>query len=275
MYRQANRTLQLDPIPNPYPVPDTAFSLDFQMGEFMLVRRDVVGCINYAYSVIVDHINQHGDTPIPRDPAPLKVISDTVEFSILSIIAPHLPVVSYSDTLAILRAFAMKMSRNGYRSWFALIVTTEGGDHIGGALITQVQEESLQLQPIPNPYPVPGTDITVDFFEEQPVGNLDQSDTTICIYQACNMITNYITAHGDGPISLPLFHSYKSAELEITPHGLPGITYNQSYHLLQAFTTKMGREGYLTWLAEVFVTEGNIRIADALIYSNEKGLEIS
>jgi hypothetical protein len=64
-------------------------------------------------------------------------------------------------------------------------------------------------------------------------------------------------------------YEYRSIELDITSLGMSPITYVQVLALLQAFSTKMSRKGYTTWLVEVFSTEGNVRIADALIYDDE------
>lgn len=64
-------------------------------------------------------------------------------------------------------------------------------------------------------------------------------------------------------------YKYRSIELDITPLSISPITYVQVLASLQAFSTRMSREGYATWLVEGFSTEGNVRVADALIYDDD------
>ncbi len=64
-------------------------------------------------------------------------------------------------------------------------------------------------------------------------------------------------------------YEYRSIALDITSLSISPITYVQVLALLPAFSTRMSREGYTVWLVEGFSTEGNVRIADALIYDDE------
>jgi len=143
--RQVNGTLQLNPLPNPYPVPDKPFSIFFEERQETLSRGDVVGCIHQAYDVILDHLCQHGDSPLPRVPSSLDFQFGNVIFGIAPVTWLPPPFLTYNDTLAVLEAFSVKMSRDGYWSWFAEITLTEGGGHLGDALISEIEERSLQL----------------------------------------------------------------------------------------------------------------------------------
>ena len=92
----------------------------------------------------MEHIGQHGDGPIPRHPSvELRFTFGTVEFAISPLIEPLQPALSYNDTIAILVAFSLKMSREGYRARFAEIFLTQGGGHLGDALFSDVEEESV------------------------------------------------------------------------------------------------------------------------------------
>lgn len=90
-------------------------------------------------------ISRHGDSIIPQHPACLQFFHGAVEFSLCPMAAPPQPILSYNDAIAILRAFSMKMSREGYRQWFADISLTEDGGFVGDALISTIEDESVSL----------------------------------------------------------------------------------------------------------------------------------
>ena len=139
MNRQPKEALQIDPLPNPYPVPDRAFSVDFAADEPELPQSDADGCIFLAYHHVMEHIRQHGDGPIPPSPRALLYTFRTVDLGIDRLDVPHQFALTYNDTMTILFAFAVKMRREGYRSYFAEIIQTQGGGHLGDALISRVE----------------------------------------------------------------------------------------------------------------------------------------
>ena len=87
------------------------------------------------------HIAIHGDTPIPELPdQPLSVKYYTVEFKIAKYAAPGSHVLSYRDTIAVLRAFGNKMSREGFYDLFADVIMTQDGAPLGKAAMYRVED---------------------------------------------------------------------------------------------------------------------------------------
>ena len=85
-------------------------------------------------------------------------------------------------------------------------------------------------------------------------------------------ITVHIRDHGDGPIPVGVTEFvYGSAEIWMEPTRLPSppLTYNYMLMALRGISTKMDREGYWHWLAEIFQTEGNILMGDILVSRHE------
>ncbi len=136
---QPNGTLHLPPLPNPYPVPNRPFTIDFnsEIGDVELNETDALRVIDTAIHTLVNDIRVHGDRPIPSDP--LEAIdfeSGTVYFTVESLSEPPDPFVTYNDTIAILDAFSLKMSREGYCRWFGLVESTGGGAALAEASVS-------------------------------------------------------------------------------------------------------------------------------------------
>ena len=140
--RQANATLQLHDLPNPYPVPNKPFSLNFHPPGVGLRVGDIIGCINRAQDIILAHIALHGDTPIPELPdESLAATFHTVRFKIARHAAPGSYVLSYRDTIPTLKAFGAKMSREGFHGLLADIILTQDGALLGSAVMYRVDDE--------------------------------------------------------------------------------------------------------------------------------------
>lgn len=83
-----------------------------------------------------EHISVDGDGPIPPGPIPiLQWLNGDAVFEIERTTAPPQPFISYDDTIAILLAFSMKISREGSRHWSAVIILTEGHGQLGNAVL--------------------------------------------------------------------------------------------------------------------------------------------
>lgn len=100
----------------------------------------MVGCIIRAYDVILDHLRRHGDSPLPQDSsvsasASVEVRYGIVEFDLSPSTVPPQHCLSYSDTLTVLKAFSMNMSREEDTTWLAGLFLTEGNVRIEDALI--------------------------------------------------------------------------------------------------------------------------------------------
>lgn len=75
-----------------------------------------------------------GDGPILQGPIPiLQWLNGDAVFEIEPTTVP--PQISYDDTIAIVLAFSMKISREGSRHWSAVITLTEGHGHLGNAVL--------------------------------------------------------------------------------------------------------------------------------------------
>jgi len=104
----------------------------------VLLRNDAIACIDHAYTMLRQHVSQHGDGPIPQNLAGLDFRFRSVEFSISTSMPPPWPLesaLSYTDALAITAAFALKMGREGFHWWLVEVVSTEGAGYVGDAHI--------------------------------------------------------------------------------------------------------------------------------------------
>ena len=88
-------------------------------------KNDVLGLINLAIHSLIDELCMHGDGPIPKDPSILLCFEfNTVEFLIYPYLEPPDQILTYNDTTAILDAFSLKMSREGYSHRFAVVLSS-------------------------------------------------------------------------------------------------------------------------------------------------------
>ena len=101
----------------------------------------MISCILSATDIVNDHIRQHGDGPISQTGLTFEL--GGVVFGLAPVPAQPQPILTYSDTIAVMAAFSLKMSREGYRQWFASVDVTGGGEHLGDALITGVEDETV------------------------------------------------------------------------------------------------------------------------------------
>ena len=106
---------------------------------------------------------------------------------------------------------------------------------------------SLNLQPLPNPFPVPNTDITLDFIAQaSPPPPLPKDDVVDCFTLAKEDLENIINAQGDGPITYYYEMIYEGVALEIYSGSIPPhcIFYSEALLVLLGISLKMNREGY-------------------------------
>ena len=106
---------------------------------------------------------------------------------------------------------------------------------------------SLNLHPIPNPFPIPNTDITLDFILQPDTALALQKDDVIdCIILAKEDLEMLIREQGNAPIGHSYDLTYGRANLEIYSSDPPthAVTYNQAVSALLGISLKMEREGY-------------------------------
>ncbi|KAL6714052.1 hypothetical protein ACLMJK_008546 [Lecanora helva] len=280
---QPNNTLQFG-LPNPYPVPDKPFSLNFHDWEFLLLSQsDVVGCLEQATTTLSWHIAQYGDGPIPQYPEALRNLYGSVQFHISRTGIPNLPVLTFNDTLGVLDGFATKLNREGYRQQTADIILTHGGGLLGDAVIWHSNDnpnpqlmganqsnDSVQLSPLPNPYPLQDSRLRVDFQAQG--GALRQDDAVNCIYRAKNELLQYMAQHENPlipqPPGGPLRFIYRSVKIIIGRYPMPTphvMTYNDTLNVISLLPAKMHGEGFHRWNAEVEMAQGGAEVGFVFI----------
>ena len=137
---------------------------------------------------------------------------------------------------------------------------------------------SLGLALLPNPFPVPGTDITLDFlpqpsFFPQPPA----TDVVRIIAIAESEIEGYIRTQGDIPIMHHLYDLvYK--QVEITLHSsnasLNAFKYSDALSALFGISLKMASEGIRNIAARVLRTGNLETIGLAAVYRRGIGRDI-
>lgn len=133
--RRISGHLQLNILPNPYPVPGKPFSILFGIPGDDIPPRDIRNCVLAAYHALNHHVREHRDGPIPQHPDALRFRYGTVGFGIGPATAPPQRVLWYSDAIEILRALRVRSSQEGFHETFGRIEYTQSGRHLGDASI--------------------------------------------------------------------------------------------------------------------------------------------
>lgn len=106
---------------------------------------------------------------------------------------------------------------------------------------------SLNLHPLPNPFPVPNTDITLDFIAQAgPAAALPREDVIDCFTIAKEDLANLIDVEGDGPIAHYYEMLYEGIALEVYSESIPPhcVFYSEALSVILGISIKMDREGY-------------------------------
>lgn len=139
----ANNTgLTLQPLPDPFPIAHTPFSLDFHDGVPLITPTDFYDCVNRAHSGIEVYMTRMGDCPIPASlfPRIFMYRCATLFFELLIEDSPSPPTrhIRWSDTLKILQVLGWKMGREGFRQRIAWIIVTQTGEDLGALILTRI-----------------------------------------------------------------------------------------------------------------------------------------
>ena len=128
-----NNTLRLQSLPNPYPMPDSPYSLDFAPPGRILPRNNVVACLFTVRLELHAHIRSHRkhDEFKGRD---WLCAQENIVFAIKPPVLGR-ATLTFGDAYQVLDAFALKMGQDGYRSLWAQVLTTQGGIYVGNARI--------------------------------------------------------------------------------------------------------------------------------------------
>ncbi|KAL9011739.1 MAG: hypothetical protein Q9173_003447, partial [Seirophora scorigena] len=263
-----------DVLPSPYPVPDTAFTIDFDQNdrEFpALPAADVDSCISYALETVIKDIRREGDGPISSE-LDIDCYPRNLQLTVTSFSEDV--GISYNDTIAIMTALSLKMRRDGYRARFGEIVAAGTGNPRGEVWLQRLTDgevprerrddkniSTLRLEPMPNPYPLPSSPYSIDFFDpDTQASPLPASEVRICISRARAKIAKQLTKHGDGPLPFApvsfLYH-YRSVYLLIGTPVEPAdrrLKYSDALAVVAACAMKTAGEGYHSRVGDIFNT---------------------
>ncbi|KAI4181689.1 MAG: hypothetical protein LQ346_006726 [Caloplaca aetnensis] len=131
-----DKALQLS-LPNPYPMAGTPFSLDFheEYGEGQaLPPVAVMSCFQTIRHEIVSKVRRHGNRPLTS----LGYQISEIDLDIVSAHEHEGSPVTYLDFLAALGVLTKKMAAEGFRTRYAAIVMTDGGEFMGDVEVSPV-----------------------------------------------------------------------------------------------------------------------------------------
>lgn len=127
---------------------------------------------------------------------------------------------------------------------------------------------SLYLHPLPNPFPVPNTDITLDFIAQAgPPSPLPRNDVINCFTLAKEDLENLIDDQGDVAIAFYYEMIYEGVALELYSASIPPhcIFYSEGLSVLLGILFKMDREGYKYRRTCVLHTNGGDILGTAIV----------
>ncbi|KAI4113471.1 MAG: hypothetical protein LQ345_005557 [Seirophora villosa] len=118
-------------------------------------------------------------------------------------------------------------------------ITTSTAPTLSPALLPR------KFNPLPNPYDVPGTPITLDF-DDYPGSLLQRGDVYLLFRQARTFITSHMLRYGDGeiPLGLQMFQ-FRSVEMVLqSSEQFRRMHYSDVEDVLTGLTHKMAQEGF-------------------------------
>lgn len=117
----------------------------------------------------------------------------------------------------------------------------------------------LRLDPFPNPFPIPDTDITIQWYQPPDSGDLPKADIEGAFLECESIAAAYMRSVGDGPIP-DHFHAVCRSVVVIFRHESQGafgfILYSEISDILMATSWIISREGYRESGVRVFQTHG-------------------
>ena len=137
--------------------------------------------------------------------------------------------------------------------------------------LTEPTSNGFSLDPLPNPFAIPGTDITVEFlpppgmFAPQP----PRTDCVILFELTRSDVQAYIRVEGDGPIEGNEYEvDYGKVEFIVTSSDTAAnpLKYSDVLSVLSGIGMKMSREGYKNTSVRVFRTGQPAIIGLAAVY---------
>ncbi|KAL8910137.1 MAG: hypothetical protein Q9171_004562 [Xanthocarpia ochracea] len=272
-------------MPNPYPLPGTPYSIDFDpLGPrpLRLDGAEVERAISYIRTAIISNIIQQGNQPIGHRTVEFGDDSTDYEFWIGSNPPPLAEGITVNDTIGALDAFQKKMQQEGYWQRYGHFIESTTGRVVGdGTLFRlepppglggQVHSQNKNLQLVPNPYLLPDSDLSIQFAE--PGQDLLRNDVTEGNSLFRRKILTYIEQHGVGPMPRTLEYTWKSVELRL--FSMPAyhrVTLNDTLDILAAYSMKMVREGYHSLWGNIILVEHGRQKLVAQVLLGPSGVE--
>lgn len=249
-------------MPNPYPIPGTPYSFDSTgPSDPIDPQRNVGLLVGYARSKISTHVQEHGDGLLPDRPREHGILYQLggVSFHVSPTPIPQQQRITWKDAIAVLDTLFSLMKQDGYRSRRGFIDARDTGLFLGSAYLgadvldNEVQNSTLQLHPIPNPYPLPNSDLSVDF--DEPGQPLPSNHVFECIFRARRKVVEFIEEHGEGRVPDGLAYRWRSVEFRVFPEQHQRqLTLNDTLKVLTAYGYKNGQEGCRSRWATIVVT---------------------
>ncbi|KAI4091992.1 MAG: hypothetical protein L6R37_007643, partial [Teloschistes peruensis] len=135
-------------------------------------------------------------------------------------------------------------------------------DPVADAL-SKVSNKTLQTHPLPNPYPLPSSDLIIDF--DGPRYYLLRRDVEDFFRATRQQVRRYMHRHPDRPIPLdhpPLTYIWKSVKFLFYPadvtahHRAGGFTFQDLLDVLDAFALKSNDEGCMSRTGVILTQTG-------------------
>ncbi|KAL8837147.1 MAG: hypothetical protein Q9176_005890 [Flavoplaca citrina] len=118
---------KFNPLPNPYSIPASPISLDFDSRpESPLSRSAVITLLTLTRRALTRRIQIHGDGPIPFGVQGFHTQGVQITYDS----APQWRVMLYSDVRDVLRGVYDKMQQEGYRERTAVVIHAGPGGEI-------------------------------------------------------------------------------------------------------------------------------------------------
>lgn len=254
--------------PNPYPMPDSPYSIHFrrlQPPPPAIPAEGVEMAIAVFLDQILGDIRVQGNRPVGRDFYEKFKNPQAYDFLLQSYPPPRGQGMTLNDTFNVLQIFRLKMRADGYKQLRGDIYNNATGWMEGMGLFyadpghldgnSQVRNETLALVPDSNPrLLLPKSDLAIRF--DHPGQSLPQGKVTECINLFRRRVLRYIELHGEGgfmPPRLPL--DWKGVRIEISqlPAGRR-LTWKNTLDVLAAVMSYMEREGFRSCEGNIFDT---------------------
>lgn len=116
---------------------------------------------------------------------------------------------------------------------------------------------NLNLEPLPNPFPVPGTDITLQWHQPHDLEDLSKADVEGAFLECKAGVDAHVRFVGDGPIP-NFFHTVYRTVIVLFSNADPDvILYSEVSDILMAISWIVSRQGYReSWVGVLRIDGG-------------------